>query len=375
MIPYGRQMIEEDDIQEVVEVLKSDYLTTGPKIAEFEKCVADYVGAKYAVAIANGTAALHAACFAAGIGEGDEVITTPLTFAASANCVMYCGGTPVFADVDPATYNIDPDDIRRKITDKTKAVIPVHLAGQPCDMDAIHRIAEEYHLIVIEDGAHALGSEYKGEKIGSLSDMTTFSFHPVKPITTGEGGMVTTDNEGLYQRLCLFRSHGITRNESQMTHKEGGWFYQQLELGYNYRITDIQCALGCSQMKKLERFLKRRRSLAKRYDNAFFDTPHMVIPYQLPDTNSGYHLYIIQVVDCDRRQVFEELRAKGVGVNLHYIPVYYHPYYREHGYRNVCCPNAEQLYEHFISIPLHQGMTDEEQDYIIKAIKETLRNL
>lgn len=375
MIPYGRQMIEEDDIQAVMDVLKSDYLTTGPKIAEFEKCVADYVGAKYAVAIANGTAALHAACFAAGIEEGDEVITSPLTFAASANCVMYCGGTPVFADVDPATYNIAPDDIKRKITDRTKAVIPVHLAGQPCDIDAIHKIAEEHHLIVIEDGAHALGSVYKGHKIGALSDMTTFSFHPVKPITTGEGGMITTDNEELYQRLCLFRSHGITRDESRMTRSEGGWFYQQMELGYNYRITDIQCALGCSQMKKLERFLARRRELAKRYDEAFLDCPHLITPYQLPETDSGYHLYIIQVVDCDRKQVFDNLRMKGIGVNVHYIPVYYHPYYREHGYRNVCCPNAEQLYERFISIPLHQGMKDEEQDYIIKAIKETMMNL
>ena len=250
MIPYGRQIIEDDDIQAVVEVLKSDYLTTGPKIAEFERTVAGYVGTKYAVAVANGTAALHAACFAAGIREGDEVITTPLTFAASANCVLYCGGRPVFADVDPRTYNIDPEDIRRKITDKTKAIIPVHLAGQPCDMDAIHKIAREYSLVVIEDGAHALGASYKGKKIGTLSDMTTFSFHPVKPITTGEGGMVVTDQEELYRKLTLFSAHGITRDTNLLTENEGPWFYQQQELGFNYRITDIQCALGCSQMKK-----------------------------------------------------------------------------------------------------------------------------
>ncbi|MBO5523925.1 MAG: aminotransferase class I/II-fold pyridoxal phosphate-dependent enzyme, partial [Roseburia sp.] len=268
MIPYGRQTIEEDDIQAVIEVLKSDYLTTGPKIAEFEKMVADYVGAKYAVAISNGTAALHAACFAAGIGAGDEVITTPITFAASSNCVLYCGGTPVFADVDPKTYNIDPEDIKRKITARTKAIIAVHLAGQPCDMDAIHAIAEEHNLIVIEDGAHALGSEYKGKKVGALSDMTTFSFHPVKPITTGEGGMIVTDDEQLYEKLVLFRSHGITRDENLMTRNEGPWFYQQLELGYNYRMTDIQCALGCSQMKKIDRFLERRRELVKRYEKA-----------------------------------------------------------------------------------------------------------
>lgn len=261
MIPYGRQTIEEDDIQAVVDVLRSDYLTTGPKIAEFEKMVADYVGAKYAVAISNGTSALHAACYAAGIKSGDEVITTPLTFAASANCVLYCGGTPVFADVDPKTYNIDPEDIRRKITDKTKAIIAVHLAGQPCDMDEIHKIADEHHLIVIEDGAHALGSVYKGKKVGSLSDMTTFSFHPVKPITTGEGGMIVTDNEDFYQKMILFRSHGITRDEKLMTRNDGPWFYQQLDLGFNYRITDIQCALGCSQMKKLDRFWHGARKL------------------------------------------------------------------------------------------------------------------
>ena len=375
MIPYGRQIIDDDDIQAVVDVLKSDYLTTGPKIAEFEQSVSDYVGAKYAVAVSNGTAALHAACFAAGIGEGDEVITTPITFAASANCVLYCGGKPVFADIDPQTYNIDAEDIKRKITARTKAVIPVHLAGQPCDMDAIHKIAEEYHLMVIEDGAHALGSVYKGKKIGALSDMTTFSFHPVKPITTGEGGMVVTDDEELYQRLMLFRSHGITRDASLLTEDGGPWFYQQLELGYNYRITDIQCALGCSQMKKLQRFIGRRRELAARYDEALKDCPHLLLPYQLPQTESGYHLYIIQVTDCDRRQVFEELRAKGVGVNVHYIPVYYHPYYREHGYGDVCCPHAEQLYQRMMSIPLHAGMTDAQQDYVIQCIKEIAGNL
>lgn len=374
MIPYGRQTIEEDDIQAVIEVLKSDYLTTGPKIAEFEKSVAEYVGVKYAVAVSNGTAALHAACFAAGINEGDEVITTPLTFAASSNCVLYCGGTPVFADVDLTTYNIDAEDIKRKITDRTKAIIPVHLAGQPCDMDAIHKVAEEYGLIVIEDGAHALGSEYKGRKIGTLSDMTTFSFHPVKPITTGEGGMVVTNQEELYEKLILFRSHGITRDENFMTENQGPWFYQQLELGYNYRMTDIQCALGCSQMKKLDRFLHRRRELAKRYDEAFRDVPEIVTPYQLSNTNSGWHLYMIQTLKCDRKQMFEDLRAKGIGVNVHYIPVYSHPYYRKHGYGDTCCPNAEQIYKHMISIPLHQGMTDEEQDYIIHAVKETVKH-
>lgn len=369
MIPYGKQTIEQDDIQAVVDVLKSDFLTTGPKIAEFEQTVADYVGAKYAVAISNGTSALHAACFSAGIGPGDEVITTPLTFAASANCVLYCGGTPVFADVDPKTYNIDPEDIRRKITDKTKAIIAVHLAGQPCDMDAIHSIAREHGLIVIEDGAHALGSVYKGKKVGSMSDMTTFSFHPVKPITTGEGGMIVTDNEDFYKKMVLFRSHGITRDDSMMTRNDGPWFYQQFDLGYNYRITDIQCALGCSQMKKLDRFLARRKEIVARYNEAFADCDNIITPYQLSDTESGWHLYIVQVKNCDRRKVFENMREKGIGVNVHYIPVYMHPYYQEHGYENVHCANAEEIYSHIISLPLYPGLTSEQQDYVIDTLK------
>lgn len=369
MIPYGRQTIEDDDIDAVIEVLKSDYLTTGPKIAEFEKSVADYVGAKYAVAISNGTSALHAACFAAGIGPGDEVITTPITFAASSNCVLYCGGTPVFADIDPKTYNIDPDDIRKKITDKTKAIIAVHLAGQPCDMDEIHKIAKENNLIVIEDGAHALGSVYKGKKVGSLSDMTTFSFHPVKPITTGEGGMIVTDNEEFYKKMVLFRSHGITRDEAMMTRNDGPWFYQQFDLGFNYRITDIQCALGCSQMKKLDRFLAKRKEIVLRYNEAFTDCENIVTPYQLPETESGWHLYIVQVKNCDRKQIFEALRDKGIGVNVHYIPVYMHPYYQEHGYEDVHCKNAEEVYSHIISLPLYPGLTEEQQSYVIDTLK------
>lgn len=369
-IPYGRQTIEEDDIQAVVEVLKSDYLTTGPKISEFESKVCEYTGAKHAVAISNGTAALHAACFAAGIGVGDEVITTPITFVASANCVLYCGGTPVFADVDPKTYNIDPDDIKRKITNKTKAIIAVHMAGQPCDMDAIHAIAKEHKLIVIEDGAHALGSEYKGKKIGGLSDMTTFSFHPVKPITTGEGGMIMTNDDDLYQKLLLFRSHGITRDKDMLINNEGPWFYEQQYLGFNYRMTDIQAALGLNQMSKLDDFINRRRELVKRYDKAFSDCENIITPYQLEATNSGWHLYIIQVIGCDRREVFEKLREAGIGVNVHYIPVYKHPYYQNNGYADTYCKNAEEIYKHIISIPLFPGLTEQQQDEVIEKIKE-----
>ena len=369
-IPYGRQTIEDDDIQAVVDVLKSDYLTTGPSIVEFEKSVADYVGAKYAVAIANGTAALHAACFAAGIGVGDEVITTPITFAASANCVLYCGAKPVFADVKADTYNIDPADIQRKITDKTKAIIAVHFTGQPCEMDEIHAIAKKHNLIVIEDAAHALGADYKGKKIGSVSDMTTFSFHPVKHITTGEGGMIVTNDAKLYERLVLFRSHGITRDEKLMEKNEGGWYYQQLELGYNYRITDIQCALGVSQMKKLDKFVAKRRELVARYNEAFETVDGIICPKQVDGCHNSYHLYVIQVPNGRRKEIFDKLREAGIGVNVHYIPVYKHPYYQKNGYQDVHCPNAEAVYENFISLPLYYGLSFEEQDYVIEMVKK-----
>ena len=395
-IPYGRQSIDDADIEAVVKVLKSDYLTTGPAVAAFEKKVADYVGAKYAVAVSNGTAALHVACLAAGIGEGDEVITTPITFAASANCVLYCGGTPVFADIDPDTYNISPEELEKKITSRTKAIIPVHYTGQPCDMDAILEIAHKHDLLVVEDGAHALGAVYKGKKIGSIADMTCFSFHPVKPVTTGEGGMIVTDNEELYRRLVLYRSHGITRDKDMMQQygeqlqqssdpalqeaavmlrgdviDPGGWYYQQLELGYNYRITDISCALGASQMDKLDRFLERRRQIAKKYDEAFADIPQIKTPWQQEGCQSGWHLYMIQTMERSRREVFDGLRQAGIGVNVHYIPVYRHPYYQRNGYAGVHCLNAEAFYERAISLPIFPGLTGQQQDYVIEhVIKE-----
>lgn len=369
-IPYGRQSINESDIQAVVDVLKSDYVTTGPKVPEFEKKVADYVGAKYAVAISNGTAALHAACYAAGIKEGDEVITTPITFAASANCTLYCGAKPIFADINPDTYNIDPEDIERKITDNTKAIVAVHYTGQPCEMDRINEIARKHKLIVIEDAAHALGADYKGKMIGSISDMTTFSFHPVKHITTGEGGMITTNDEELYKRLVLFRSHGITRDESLMTKNEGAWYYEQLDLGYNYRITDIQCALGISQMNRLNEFVEKRRMLVKRYNDAFEGQEGIVTPKQAEGCNNSYHLYVIQVLKHDRKEVFDKLREAGIGVNVHYIPVYKHPYYQANGYKDVCCKNAEEFYNRIISLPLYPELTIEQQDYVIEKVME-----
>ena len=374
-IPYGRQSIDQDDIREVIQSLQSDYLTTGPRIAEFEKIVADYVGAKFAVAVSNGTAALHVACLAAGIGEGDEVITSPITFVASANCVLYCGAKPVFADIKPDSYNIDPKDIRRKITQKTKAIIAVHFTGQPCEMEEIREIAREHRLIVIEDAAHALGAVYKGTRIGSLSDLTTFSFHPVKHITTGEGGMITTNNRELYEKLLLFRSHGITRDASQMISNDGDWYYEQLELGYNYRITDIQCALGISQMKKLDLFLQKRREIAERYRTAFEGCRGLILPKQIDGCCNSWHLYVIQVIEKDRKQIFDALRSRNIGVNVHYIPVHTQPYYRQHGYEEVVCPNAEALYHNIISLPIYPGLTIEEQDYVIAQVKDLVGSI
>lgn len=369
-IPYGRQSINEDDIKAVEEVLKSDFLTTGPKIAEFERKFADYVGAKYAVAVSNGTAALHIACMAAGIGKGDEVITTPITFAASANCALYCGATPVFADIDPVTYNISPESVESHVTERTKAIIPVHYTGQTCDMDAIHKIADKYNLIVIEDAAHAVGAEYKGKKIGSLSDMTEFSFHPVKHITCGEGGIVTTNREDLYEKLKLFRTHGITREEKFLHKVDGPWYYEQIDLGYNYRMTDIQAALGISQLGRIDKFLEKRKKIAAKYDEAFRDFNGIEIPKQAEYSNSAYHLYVIKVDKSIRKALFEYLRANNIGVNVHYIPVYTFLYYREHGYENIKCENAEKLYESIISIPIYYDLRDEEQDYVIDKIKE-----
>lgn len=375
-IPYGQQWIEEDDIEAVIEVLKSDYLTTGPKVKEFEDRLAEYTGAKYAVALSNGTAALHAACFAAGIKPGDEVITTPITFAASSNAVIYCGGTPIFADVDYCTYNISPDSIKECITERTKAIIPVHFTGQPCNMENILKIADEHNLTVIEDGAHAIGAKYKGKKIGSLGDMTTFSFHPVKNITTGEGGAVTTDNKKIYEKLIMFRAHGITRDSKVMISDEGTWYYEQQFLGYNYRMTDIQAALGTNQLQKLDKFLDKRVEYVKLYNEAFENIKEVTRPYQLKNVQSAWHLYILKLelerLKVGRKKIFEELRRRNIGVNVHYIPVYYHPYYQKLGYTKGLCPNAEKLYERIITLPLFPKMDKKDIEYVIKSVKEVV---
>jgi len=376
-LPYGKQWIDEEDIKAVIEVLKGDYLTTGPNVLQFEKAVASYVGAKYAVAFSNGTAALHGACFAAGIGEGDEVITTPMTFAASANCVLYQGGTPVFADIDEKTYNIDPEKIEEKITSKTKAIIPVDFTGQPVDLDKILKIAKKYNLIVIEDAAHALGATYKGKKVGSISDMTMFSFHPVKHITSGEGGIITTNDKEFYEKLLSFRSHGITRDREQLIENHGPWYYEMQFLGYNYRLTDIQAALGTSQLKKIDMFIDLRRKYVDMYNQAFKQVDEIVTPYQDENGNSSWHLYIIQLkldkITVSRKVIFEELQKQNIGVNVHYIPVHLQPYYQNLGYEKGSCPNAEKLYEGIITLPLFPAMSEEDVTDVIDAVIRTIK--
>ncbi|MFX3673729.1 MAG: UDP-4-amino-4,6-dideoxy-N-acetyl-beta-L-altrosamine transaminase [Paenisporosarcina sp.] len=375
-LPYGKQWIDEEDIEAVVEVLKGDYLTTGPYISKFEQAVAQYVGAKYAVAFSNGTAALHGACFAAGIGQGDEVITTPMTFAASANCVLYQGGIPVFADIDEKTYNIDPNKIEEKITNKTKAIIPVDFTGQPVELDRILEIARKHSLVVIEDAAHALGATYKGRKIGSISDMTMFSFHPVKHITSGEGGMITTNNEEYYEKLLQFRSHGITRDKEKLKEYHGPWYYEMQFLGYNYRITDIQAALGTSQLKKIDQFIALRRKYVAMYNEAFKDMNEIITPFQHKDGDSSWHLYMIRLkldkLTASRREFFEALQQQNIGVNVHYIPIHLQPYYQQLGYKKGMCPNAEKLYEEVITLPLFPAMSEEDVNDVIHAVKRTI---
>lgn len=370
-LSYGRQSIDEDDIQIVIETLRSPFLTQGPKIQQFEQAIADYVGAQYAVAFCNGTAALHAACYAAGISEGDQVITSPITFAASANCVRYMGGTVVFADIDASTYNINPEEIRKMITPNTKAIIPVDFTGQPADMDAIMEIAHEHNLVVIEDGAHSLGAEYKGKKVGTQADMTMFSFHPVKPITTAEGGIIVTNNEGYYHKLQLFRSHGIEQTE--FSADQGGWYYEMTDLGFNYRMTDLQGALGLSQLTKIDTFIQKRREIAAFYTEAFQDIEGITVPQQLEGTNSGWHLYMLQLEGISRKFVFEQMRSLNIGVHVHYIPVYWHPYYKKLGYERGICPIAEKWYERALTLPIHPNMTVEDLSIIVSNIKELLK--
>jgi len=432
-IPYGRQWIDEEDIQAVVEVLRSDWLTTGPKVAEFEQAFADYVGAKYAVAVNNGTAALHAAMYALDIGLGDVVILPPMTFVATANAVVFQGGTPVFADVDPDTLLIDPNEVEDKITPKTKAIVAVDYAGHPCDYDALRTVAAKHDLFLVADACHALGAEYKGSKVGSLADLTVFSFHPLKHITTGEGGMIVTDNLEFAQKMRTFRNHGINTDHRQRS-EQNTWYYEMEDLGYNYRITDIQCALGISQLQKLPKFLKRRCEIAALYDEALADIPgieplglradvltakhfakhqtpgdihsssdamrHVYPVESLPNgirspfhrgegystgapcsmpSNHAYHLYVVRLSLSDltagRSAIFSDLREMGIGVNVHYIPVHLHPYYREcFGHREGEYPVSEKLYRQLISLPIYPAMHGQDIGRVVEAVREVVNN-
>lgn len=374
-VQYGRQYIDDADIRAVSDVLRSPFLTCGPQIPALEKKFCELTGAKYAVAVSNGTAALHIACIAAGIAPGDEVITTPITFAASANCVSYCGGTPIFADIDPETYNIDPAAIETCITSKTKAVIPVHYTGQSVAYDEIAQICKKHGLLLIQDAAHAVGTRYKGKPIGSLGDMTCFSCHPVKTITSGEGGIVTTDDEALYQKLLLARSHGITRDSSEMRQpSDDPWYYEMVSLGYNYRLTDMQAALLSSQLDKLPVFSARRKEIVNRYNEAFRDVDGIIVQKEIPESDTTRHLYVIQldpdVLSCSRREFFDAMAAENIHCQVHYIPVYRLPYYQQLGYAEGLCPNAERLYERILSIPLYYTLTDEQVEQVIFAVRK-----
>lgn len=373
---YGRQWIGEDDIQAMADVLRGPYITCGPKVEEAEQKLAAYTGAKHAVICSNGTAALHCACIAAGIGPGDEVITTPMTFAASANCAVYCGARPVFADIDPETYNIDPESIRAHISPRTKAVVAVDFTGQAVKIKEIRAICDEFGLIFIEDAAHAIGTAYNGAKVGSLADMTCFSFHPVKTITCGEGGAITTNDDQLYKKLVLAHIHGITHDEEMMegAPHEGIWYYEQISLGFNYRLTDFQAALLVSQLSKLEGFKKRRQEIVEKYDAAFKDVPGIIVQKEIPESDTCRHLYIIRLdldkLTCTRRQFFDAMSAENVQCQIHYVPVYWFPFYEHMGYEKGLCPNAEEVYKGILSIPLYPMLTDADTDDVIHAVKK-----
>ncbi len=374
-LSYGRQYIDEEDIQAVADTLRSDYLTCGPRITQLEEKLCEVTGAKYCVAVSNGTAALHIAAIAAGIKEGDEVITTPITFAASANCALYCGARPVFADINPDTYNIDPASIRKCITDKTKAVVAVDFTGQAVELDEIRAICKEHNLVLIEDAAHSIGTRYNGQPIGSIADMTTFSFHPVKTVTAGEGGAVTTNDPVLYQKLLLAHAHGITRDRSQMVHPtDDPWYNEQVNLGYNYRMTEFQAALLMSQLKKLEAFSKRRKEIVKMYDEAFSKLPEVKVQKEIPESDTTRHLYILQLDDrmlnCTRREFFDALHAENIYSQVHYLPVYWHSHYENLGYPKGICPNAEHYYRQSMSLPLYYSLTDEDVKDVIHAVEK-----
>lgn len=376
-LSYGKQCIDDNDIETVVKVLKSPYLTCGPMVSAFEKQICQTTGAQYALTVSNGTAALHVACLAAGIGPGDEVITTPITFAASANAILYCGGVPVFADIDLETYCIDPDSIETKISKRTKAVIAVDFTGQACQLDKIRAICDRYRLVLIEDAAHSLGTVYQERPVGSIADFTTFSFHPVKTVTSGEGGAITTSDHDNYDKILHYARHGITRDPRRLTdHTNSNWYYEQQYLGYNYRLTDFQCALGMSQMKKLPLFARRRKELTALYDEYLTWIPEVLLQKEMPGSNTVRHLYVVRLdfgrLKVGRKEVYDALQAENIGVNVHYIPVYYFPYYKGLGYSQGACPNAEAYYESCITLPLHCAMTNEDLCDVATAVEKVI---
>ena len=394
-IPYSRQSIDQSDIEAVIEVLKSDWMTQGPKISEFEERLASRVDAEYAIALATGTAALHCACFAADVQPGDEIITSPITFAASGNCALYLGATVKFIDIKRDTYCLDAEQLEAAITSKTKAIIPVDYTGQPCDMDEINNIAQKHGVTVIEDAAHAIGARYKNKSVGSLTDMSIFSFHPVKHVAMGEGGLITTNNKNFADKLRLFRTHGITNSDAAMLNRElsrdrhikgksalnnddkAPWYYEMHELGFNYRITDIQCALGISQLNKLDSFLERRQEIAERYTKAFSESSYIITPFQEPDRQNAWHLYMLRLnldkMEKTRKTVFNELRAQGIGVHVHYIPLHLQPYYQKNlGYKYGDFPEAEAFYNAALTIPLYPAMTDKDVERVIETILDII---
>jgi UDP-4-amino-4,6-dideoxy-N-acetyl-beta-L-altrosamine transaminase len=380
LLPYGHQWLSDKDIEAVTRTLQSDWLTQGSKVDEFEDAIADYVGAKYAVTFSNGTAALHGACFAAGLNNQllTEGITSAITFAASANCIEYFNNIAVLADIDKDTLNIDIKQIEKQLTGATRVIIPVDFTGLPADLDSINIVAEQNECVVIEDASHALGATYKGRKVGSISDMTVFSFHPVKIITTGEGGAVTTNNPEFYERLKLFRTHGITKDSRKFVNEShGDWYHEMQELGYNYRLTDFQCALGLSQLQRIDLFLELRKEIVEQYDSAFRDMPELTIPkIDYPDRTSAWHLYVIQLnldkLKVGRREIYDALRAEGIGVQVHYIPVHYHPYYQGLGYKKGDYPVAEAYYERCLSLPLFPKMNEKDVSDVIQAVNKVL---
>lgn len=384
MIPYSRQDIDDDDIQAVVEVLRSDYLTQGPVVPAFEKSITDYCCVNYAVAVNSATSALHVACLALGVNKGDIVWTSPITFVASANCALYCGADIDFVDIDSKTYNMSVDCLSEKLQQAEmlgklpKVVIPVHLCGQPCDMEGIYALSLKYKFKIIEDASHAIGAKYQKQSVGNcaFSDITVFSFHPVKIITTGEGGMATTNDKSIANKMRLFRSHGITRDPLEMQHKpDGSWYYEQVELGFNYRMTDLQAALGLSQMQRLDNFVKQRQFIAKKYDELLTILP-VLLPFQLESSRSAFHLYVIRLkakeISKTHKEVFEKMRQLGIAVNLHYMPVYHQPYYQKIGFKRNYCIEADSYYKEAISLPIYPALSDMKQIQVVNTLKEAL---